>query len=72
MSHVTYELDLVIIHQSNSSNSYCYVHKVLKAMRESDSIKPAIFAMSNPTMNGKSLQSLLSSILNLWLLQSLY
>ncbi|XP_050386406.1 NAD-dependent malic enzyme 59 kDa isoform, mitochondrial [Argentina anserina] len=27
--------------------------EVLKAMRESDSIKPAIFAMSNPTMNAE-------------------
>lgn len=26
--------------------------QVLKAMRESDSPRPAIFAMSNPTMNG--------------------
>ncbi|KAL2477775.1 Malic enzyme [Forsythia ovata] len=28
--------------------------EVLKAMRESDSTKPAIFAMSNPTANGLS------------------
>lgn len=27
-------------------------NQVLKLMRESDSKKPAIFAMSNPTMNG--------------------
>ncbi|CAM8971923.1 unnamed protein product [Rhodiola kirilowii] len=27
--------------------------EVLKAMRESDSVKPAIFAMSNPTMNAE-------------------
>lgn len=26
--------------------------QVLKAMHESDSVKPAIFAMSNPTTNG--------------------
>lgn len=31
---------------------FLQLNKVLKAMRESDSIKPAIFAMSNPTMNG--------------------
>ncbi|CAL5331113.1 unnamed protein product [Camellia sinensis] len=29
------------------------INKVLKAMRESDSPKPAIFAMSNPTMNAE-------------------
>ncbi|XP_024175408.1 NAD-dependent malic enzyme 59 kDa isoform, mitochondrial [Rosa chinensis] len=30
-----------------------FSEEVLKAMRESDSIKPAIFAMSNPTMNAE-------------------
>lgn len=32
--------------------------QVLRAMRESDSTKPAIFAMSNPTMNGLPLNLL--------------
>lgn len=35
-----------------------HINQVLKAMRESDSTKPAVFAMSNPTMNGLSLQNL--------------
>lgn len=35
--------------------------QVLKAMRESVSTKPAIFAMSNPTMNGLFVQSLFST-----------
>lgn len=35
--------------------------QVLKAMRESVSTKPAIFAMSNPTMNGLFVQGLFST-----------
>lgn len=37
-----------------------HFNQVLKAMRESDSTKPAIFAMSNPTMNGFLQRALIS------------
>lgn len=53
-----------IVSRSMNFNCFTYIvnwfqsSKVLKAMRESDSCKPAIFAMSNPTLNGLCVFSL--------------
>jgi len=56
------------IQQLNAINMFGFLYfncwdstQVLKAMRESVSTKPAIFAMSNPTMNGLFVQGLFST-----------